>query len=194
MVQQFEFFQVSLLISVRNMFLSKAFSMSEMNIYQILRLNYYKKQKEWWTDDFDGDRISFNLYGNTESSIILLKRWRGDFRKEEYCQFYQQCFYLEELTQIEWSISRKQKNGRFYETIIEDKEHHFDYCFEFDKNAKSRVVRLSFNRLSKFKKLPVVFITIYQKENNNNRCFGNFSFHWLEIDQIEKILIEISKF
>ena len=45
MVQQFEFFQVSLLISVRNMFLSKAFSMSEMNIYQILRLNYYKNKK-----------------------------------------------------------------------------------------------------------------------------------------------------
>ena len=46
MVQQFEFFQVSLLISVRNMFPSKAFSMSEMNIYQILRLNYYKKNKK----------------------------------------------------------------------------------------------------------------------------------------------------
>ena len=40
-----EFFQVSLLISVRNMFLSKAFSMSELNIYQILRLNYYKNKK-----------------------------------------------------------------------------------------------------------------------------------------------------
>ena len=168
--------------------------MSEMNIYQILRLNYYKKQKEWWTDDVDGDRISFNLYRNTESSIILLKRWRGDFRKEEYCHIYQKCFYLEELTQIEWSISRKQKNGRFYETNIEDEEHHFDYCFEFDTNAKARVVRLSFIRLSKFKKLPVVFITIYQKENNKNVCFGNLSFHWLEIDQIEKILIEISKF
>ena len=176
------------------MFLSKAFSRSEMNIYQILRLNYYKKQKEWWIDDVDGDRISFNLYRNTESSIILLKRWRGDFRKEEYCQIYQQCFYLEELTQIEWSISKKQKNGRFYETNIEDKEHHFDYCFEFDTNTKSRVVRLSFNRLSKFKKLPVVYITIYQKENNKNVYFGNFFFHWLEIEQIEKILIEISKF
>ena len=40
-----EFFQVSLLISVRNMFLSKAFSMSELNIYQVLRLNYYKNKK-----------------------------------------------------------------------------------------------------------------------------------------------------
>ena len=39
-------FQVSLFISVRNMFLSKAFSITEMNIYQSLRLNYYKKLKE----------------------------------------------------------------------------------------------------------------------------------------------------
>ena len=46
----------------------------------------------------------------------------------------------------------------------------------------------------KFKKLPVVYIKIYQKENNKNVYFGNFSFHWLEIEQIEKILIEISKF
>ena len=51
MVQQFEFFQVSLLTSVRNIFLSKAISMSEMDIHQILRLNYYKKLHEWWTED-----------------------------------------------------------------------------------------------------------------------------------------------
>ena len=63
MVQQIEFFQVSLLISVRNKFLSKAFSMSEMNIYiyQILRLNYYKKkQKKWWTGDVDGIILVLN--------------------------------------------------------------------------------------------------------------------------------------
>ena len=88
MVQQFEFFQVSLLISVRNMFLTKAFLVSEMNVYQILRLNYYKKQKEWQTDDIDGDCNRFNLYKITETSLILLKRWRGDFRKEKYCQIY----------------------------------------------------------------------------------------------------------
>ena len=58
------------------MFLSKAFSMSEMDLYQILRLNYYIKLKEWRTDDVDGDCISFNLYRNTESSIVLLKRWQ----------------------------------------------------------------------------------------------------------------------
>ena len=36
--------------------------MSEMDIYQILRLNYYKKLKEWWADDVDGGCVSFNLY------------------------------------------------------------------------------------------------------------------------------------
>ena len=64
--------------------------MSKMDIYQILRLNYYKKLKEWWTDDVDGDCITFNLYRNTENSIILFKRWRGDYKKEEHCQIYQQ--------------------------------------------------------------------------------------------------------
>ena len=87
----------------------------------------------------------------------------------------------------------KKNNGRAYETKIEEKEHHFDYCFEFDTNAKSRFVRLSFERLSNLKKLPVVYIAIYQKENDKNIYFDNFFFHWLEIKQIEKILIEISK-
>ena len=72
-----------------------------MDIHQILKLSYCKKLQEEWTDDVDGDCISFNLYRNTESSMILLERRRGDYKKEEYCQIYQQCFYLEDLTQIE---------------------------------------------------------------------------------------------
>ena len=60
-----------------------------------------KKLQEWWTEDVDGGCIIFNLYRNTENLIVLLKRWRGDFRKGEYCQTYQQGFYLEELAQIE---------------------------------------------------------------------------------------------
>ena len=39
---------------------------------------------------------------------------------------------------------------------------------------------------SNLKKLPVVYITKYQKENNESVHYGNFSFHWLEIEQIEK--------
>ena len=111
MIQQFEFLQVSLFISGKNVSIRSVFN-GEMDIYKILRLNYYKKLKEWWTNDVDGDCISFNLYRNTESSIILLKTWRGDFRKEGYCQIYRQCFYLEELTQIEWSVSKKWKSLR----------------------------------------------------------------------------------
>ena len=91
------------------MFPSKAFSMSELNIYQILKLNYYTKLQEWWTNEVDGNCISFNLYRNTKSSIVLLKRWRRDYKKEEYCQIHQQCFYLEESTQIGWSISKKKQ-------------------------------------------------------------------------------------
>ena len=119
------------------------------------KIELLQKLQEWSTEDVDGVFISLILYENTESSIILFKRWGGDFRKEEYCQTYQHCFYLEELTQIEWSI-RKKNNGSAYETVIEGKEHHFDYCFEFDTITKSRFVRISFNQLTKFKRLPVV--------------------------------------
>ena len=67
---------------------------------------------------------------------------------------------------------------RAFETKNDDKEHHFDYCFEIDTNAKSRFVRLS-----TFKTLPVVFITKFQKENDENVYFGNNIFHWLEIEK-----------
>ena len=80
-----------------------------MDVRQILKVNYCRKLQEWWIDDVDGDCISFNLYRNTESSMVLLKRWRRDYKKEEYCQIYQQCFDLKELAQIEWSIRKKQK-------------------------------------------------------------------------------------
>ena len=76
----------------------------------------------------------------------------------------QQSFYIEELTQIEWSFSKKQKNGRGYETKNEDKEHHFDYCFEIDTNTKSRFVRISFNRSSKLKRISVAYTTKCQKK------------------------------
>ena len=33
----------------------------------------------------------------------------------------------------------------------------------------------------------MAYITIYQKENNKDVYFGNFSFHWLEIEQFKKL-------
>ena len=43
--------------------------MSEMDIYKISRLNYNQQTKRVVDkNDVDGDRISFNLYRNTENS------------------------------------------------------------------------------------------------------------------------------
>ena len=39
-----------------------------------------------------------------------------------------------------------------------------------------------------------LFILQYTRKKITKKYFGNFSFHWLEIEQIEKILIKISKF
>ena len=86
--------------------------------------------------------------------------------------------FLEELTQIEWSISKKQNNGRAYDTKIEDKEHHFDYCFDFDTNAGSRFVRrLSFNRLAKFKNSRLFIIQYTNKKTikMHNLVFSIFT-------------------
>ena len=116
------------------------------------------------------------------------------FQKSRVLPDLSTMFLSSTVNQIQWSISKKQNNGRAYETKVGDKEHHFDYCFEFDTITKSSIVRISFNRLSKFKRLPVVYITKYQKQSDKNVYFGNFFFHWLEREQIEKILIEISKF
>ena len=138
--------------------------MSEMDIYKILSLNYYKKLPEWWTDEVDGDCISFILYRNTENSVVLVKKMERRFQKRRVLPNLSTVFYVEELTEIEWSISEKQNNGRVYETKLGDKEHQFECCFELDTNTNSRFVRLSFNRLSKFNRLSVVYITIYQKQ------------------------------
>ena len=86
-------------------------------------------------------------------------------KKKSTANFINNNFYLEEFTQIE---SKKQNNGRAYETKIKDKEHHFDCCFEFDTNAKSRFVRLFFNRLSEFKRLPLVYF--YKKPKTKQKC------------------------
>ena len=62
-----------------------------------------------------------------------------------------------------------------------------------DLITKSRFFRISSNRLSKFKSLPVVYITIYHKESVRMYILV-FFYHLLEIVQIVKSLIEISNF
>ena len=48
--------------------------------------------------------------------------------------------------------------------------------------------------IDKFRRIPVAYTTIYQKENNKNVCFGILFFHWLEKEQINKVLIKILNF
>ena len=84
-------------VSVKNVSIKSVFNVlkghsSEFKVEQLQKL------KEWWTDDVDGDCISFHSFRNTESSIILLKTERRS-QKKKYCQNYRQRFYLEELTQ-----------------------------------------------------------------------------------------------
>ena len=74
------------------MFPSKAFSMSDLKIYPILKLNYYKKLLEWWTKEVNGDCISFNLYRNTESSIVLLKNSEEITKKKNTVRFINNVF------------------------------------------------------------------------------------------------------
>ena len=121
----------------------------------------YKKLKEWWTKDVDEGCISFISYRNTESSKIVFKRWRGDFLKKKSTARFINKDFLKELTQNDWSISKNQQNGRVYERKTENKEYHFDYCFEFDTNTESRFVRFSFNRLCKIKTLPVLPFSLF---------------------------------
>ena len=72
--------------------------------------------------------------------------------------------FRKKLTQInEWSISKKTNNGRVYETKIEDKEDYFDYGFDFDTNTNARFASISFNRLSKFKRLPFAYTKLNQR-------------------------------
>ena len=81
---------------------------------------------------------------------------------------------MRRVPQIEWLFSKEQNNASAYETKFEDKEHQYNYFFEFNTNTKSMIVRIYFNRLSKIKRLPVVYTTKYQEENNKNVCFATF--------------------
>ena len=53
-----------------------------MDLHQIFKMNYYIKLQDWWTDDVNGDCISFNFYRNTENSMIFFKKDRKEVTKK----------------------------------------------------------------------------------------------------------------
>ena len=65
--------------------------MSEIDIHQILRLNY-KKLQEWWTGGVDRDCISFNLYRITENSLFLQRMEKIFQEKNSTAKFINNVF------------------------------------------------------------------------------------------------------
>ena len=95
-------------------------------------------------------------------------------------------------------MSTKQKYGTVSDFNIADYENVFDYSFDFnslwvDKDLE-RKIRLCFNKLSKYKKLPVASLIIYHRYLCESKWYfqGHFYFHWLEIQQVGEVLEKIN--
>ena len=83
-------------------------------------------------------------------------------------------------------------NIAHYENVI-------DYLFDFNSiwvdEDLERKIRLCFNKLSKYKRFPMVYSIIYHRYLNKSKwdLQGHFHFHWLEIQQVEEVLEKINK-
>ena len=142
------------------------------------------------------EKNSFFKFSN-ERYVVFLERAK-EISKKEYELIFKEQFYLSELQQISWCISTKQKVWyceRFEFCWLWNV---FDYWFHFtskrvDKDLE-RKIRLCFNKLSKYKKLPVVYLIIYHRYLNETKWYlqGHFFFHWLEIQQVGEVLEKIN--
>ena len=59
-----------------------------------------------------------------------------------------------------------------------------------------RKIRFCFTKLSKYQKLPVVYLNIYHRDIGVSKWYleGYFHFHWLEIrKQVGEVLAKIKK-
>ena len=56
-----------------------------------------------------------------------------------------------------------------------------------------RKIRLCFNKLSKYQKLPVAYLNIYHRDIAPSKWYleSYFHFHWLEIKQVGEVLAKI---
>ena len=106
-------------------------------------------------------------------------------------------FYLDELLQITWYIYAKQKYGKATDLTFATYENIFDYSFDFNslmiEKGLERKIRLCFNKLSKYQKLPVVYLNIYHRDIGLSKWYleGYFHFHWLEIKQVGEVVAKI---
>ena len=113
---------------------------------------------------------------------------------KEYEQSCKEQFYLSELLQITWCIFAKQKYGKATDLSIVTIENVFDYSYDFEsiliEKGVERKILLCFNKLSKYRELPVVYSNIYQRDLGVIKWYleGYLHFHWLEIQQVGEVL------
>ena len=69
-------------------------------------------------------------------------------------------------------LPKQQTNGNPYKTKTRDEEKQSDHRFELNSDEEPRYVRITYDRLAKFRK--------------NDTCvnLGNF-FHWFELEEIK---------
>ena len=120
--------------------------------------------------------------------IVFVSRAK-EIAKREFAESCKEQFYLDELLQITWSIYAIQKYGKATDLTFATYENILDYSFDFnsrmiEKEQERKI--LCFNKLSKYQKLPVVYLNIYHRDIGLSKWYleGYFLFHWLEIKQL----------
>ena len=122
----------------------------------------------WHTEDIDQENSTFSVFStgvrSKSSNIhnrqkVLISRF-VETAKKEYAQSCKQLFYLNELLRITWCVYAKQKNGRATDLIIVTYENRYHYSFDFEfimiERGVERMIRLCFDKNSKYQKLPVI--------------------------------------
>ena len=128
--------------------------------------------------------------------IVFISRWKevANHTFEEYEQSCKEQLYLSELLQITWCFFAKQKYGKATDLSIVTDEIVFDYSNDFEsiliEKGLEIKIPLYFNKLSKYRKLPVSYLNIYQRDIGMSKWYleGCFQFHWLEIQQVGEVL------
>ena len=141
----------------------------------------------WDTSDIDSEHLSFD-----NRHIVCLSKFKeiSNRKNAESCR---EQFYLDELLQITWCIYAKQKYGKATNLTFATYENVFDYSFDFNsmmiEKGLERKIRLCFNKLSKYQKLPVFYLNIYHRDIGLSKWYleGYFLFHWLEIKQVGEV-------
>ena len=131
--------------------------------------------------------------------IVFISRWKevANHTFKEYEQSCKEQFNLSELLQITWCIFATKKYGKATDLSIVVYENVFDYLYDFEsfliEKGVERRIRLRFNKLSKYRKLPVVYLNIYQRDIEVSKWYleGYFHFHWLAIQQVREVLEKI---